>query len=136
VFILDTMVVSERTKPRPDANVRAWLNTIEPASQFISAISVGEISFGIRRMPAGRDKQRLEAWLDGELIPLFAGRILSVDLQVARRWGALRHEVGRSLSAADSLIGATAFVHGLAVATRNERDFADLGVRVVNPWSA
>jgi toxin FitB len=136
VFILDTMVVSERTKPRPNASVRAWLNTLEPASQFVSAISIGEISFGIRRMGSGRDKRRLEAWLSGELIPLFAGRILSVDVQVAERWGILRHEVGRSLSAADSLIGATALVHGLAVATRNERDFDDLGVRVINPWLA
>lgn len=136
MFILDTMVVSERTKPKPNPNVRAWLNTIEPASQFLSAISIGEISFGIRRMAPGRDKRRLEAWLSGELVPLFAGRILSVDLHMAERWGVLRHEVGRSLSAADSLIGATALVHSLAVATRNERDFLDLGVRVINPWLA
>lgn len=129
------MVVCERTKPRPNAHVRAWLNTLEPASQFISAISIGEIRFGVHRMPPGRDRQRLEAWLSGELIPFFAGRILPVDLPVAERWGVLRHDVRRSLSAADSLIGATALVHGFAVATRNLSDFEDFGLRVIDPWT-
>lgn len=134
MFILDTMVVSERTKPRPDANVRAWLNTLDPASQFISVLSVGEIRFGIDRMPPSKNKQRLDAWLERDLIPFFDDRILPVDLAVAKRWGSLKHSVGRSISAVDGLIGATASVHNCAVAARNVAHFADFGLRVVDPW--
>lgn len=134
MFILDTMVVSERTKPRPDPHVRTWLSTLDPQQQFISVLSVGEIRFGIDRMPASANKRRLEIWFD-ELVPFFTGRILPVDLAVAQRWGRLRHDVRRSVSAADSLIGATALVHNLAVATRNVGDFSDFGVGVVNPWA-
>ena len=133
MFILDTMVVSERTKSRPDSNVSAWLNGLDPQQQFISVITVGEIRFGIDRMPAGSHRRRLEIWFD-ELVPFFTGRILPVDLEVGKRWGRLRHDAGRSISAADGLIGATAHVHNLAVATRNEYDFSDFGLRVVNPW--
>ena len=134
MFILDTMVVSERTKSRPDPNVCTWLGTLDPQQQFISVITVGEIRFGIDRMPVGSHKRRLEIWFD-ELVPFFTGRILSVDLAVGKRWGRLRHDAGRSVSASDALIGATAHVHNLAVATRNAYDFSDFGLRVVNPWT-
>jgi predicted nucleic acid-binding protein len=128
------MVVSERTKSRPDARVRAWLSTIDPNTQFISAISIGEIRFGVERLSHSPAKQRLQIWLD-DLKSMFAGRVLPVDLAVCERWGHLRARLGRSLSVSDALIGATALVHGLAVATRNEQDFADFGLRVVNPWA-
>src|SRR5689334_17092816 len=123
------MVVSERTKSRPDPNVCAWLKALEPQHQFISVITIGEIRFGIDRMPAGPHKRRLEIWFD-ELVPFFTGRILPVDLAVGRRWGRLRHDAGRSISAADGLIGATALVHNLAIATRNEFHFSDFGLQV------
>jgi predicted nucleic acid-binding protein len=135
VFILDTMVVSERTKTRPDPAVCAWLAAIEPQQQFISVITIGEIRFGIDRMREGSHKRRLEIWFD-ELVPFFTGRILPIDVTVGKRWGRLKYDAGRSVSAADGLIGATALVHNLAVATRNEYDFADFGLRVVNPWLA
>jgi predicted nucleic acid-binding protein len=125
--------VSEPTKSRPDPAVCAWLNTIDPNIQFISVVTIGEIRFGVERLPVGPSKRRLEAWLE-RLKLMFAGRILPVELAVAERWGRLRQEVGRSLSVADALIGASALVHGLRVATRNEWDFKDFGLDVVNPW--
>ena len=133
MFILDTMVVSEDIKPRPNPRVRAWLRAIAPELQYLSVIYIGEIRFGIGRLPPGASKQRLETWYAG-LIPFFRGRFLQVDVAVAQRWGHLRGAVGRSLSAADSLIAATALVHDLTVVTRNERHFDDLGVRFLNPW--
>lgn len=134
MFVLDTMVVSERTKPRPNARVRAWLDSIDPEKQFLSVLSIGEIRFGIDRMPPGKNKRRLDRWLEHDLIPFFDDRILPVDVIVAQRWGSLKHVAGRSTSAVDGLIGATALVHNLAVATRNIAHFADFGLRVVDPW--
>lgn len=135
MFILDTMVLSERTKSRPDPQVRAWLSTLDPTTQFVSAISIGELRFGVERLTHGPAKQRLQTWLS-DLTTMFVGRILPVDLTVCERWGHLRAKLGRSLAMSDALIGATALTHGLAIATRNERHFADFGVRVVNPWRA
>lgn len=133
MFILDTMVVSERTKTRPDPTVCTWLAALDPQQQFISVITVGELRFGIDRLQSSVSKRRLEIWFD-ELIPFFTGRILPVDVAVGQRWGRLRHDAGRSISAVDGLIGATALVHNLTVATRNERHFDHFGVRVINPW--
>ncbi|MES1197539.1 MAG: type II toxin-antitoxin system VapC family toxin [Pseudomonadota bacterium] len=133
MFLLDTVVVSERTKPRPNPKVSTWLAGLDPQSQFLSVITIGEIRYGVERLPSSANKLRLERWF-AELTPFFVGRVLSVDLDVAERWGELRHQVRRTISATDSLIAATADVHNLIVATRNTRDFADLGVRVVNPW--
>lgn len=107
---------------------------LDPYAQFISVISIGEIRFGVERLPAGGSKVRLQTWL-ADVTAMFAGRILPVDLTVCERWGYMRAELGRSLSVSDALIGATALVHGLAVATRNEHHFATFGVRVVNPWT-
>jgi len=133
VYLLDTMVVSERSKSRPDAQVRSWLNALPPDEQFVSALSLAEITYGVARLPPGSARLRLEAWSNA-LRPFFGARILSVDLPTAERWARQRIATGRTVAVVDSLIAATAHVHGLTVATRNERDFHDLGVRVVNPW--
>ncbi|MBC7769188.1 MAG: type II toxin-antitoxin system VapC family toxin [Phycisphaerales bacterium] len=135
MFILDTMVVSEDIKSQPNAKVRAWLRATPPELQYVSVLSLGELRFGIGRLASGPAKQRLEKWYAG-LLPFFHGRCLHIDLAVAQRWGRLRSEVGRSLSATDSLIGATALVNDFTVVTRNERHFADFGARVINPWFA
>lgn len=129
------MVVSESSKSRPDVRVRDWLRALAPEQQYVSALSLGEIAYGVERLPQGANKQRLQGW-SRALRPFFANRILAADLAVADRWSAQRVVIGRSVSVIDSLIAATAQAHDLIVATRNERDFLDLGVRVINPWSA
>lgn len=133
MFLLDTMVVSERAKSRPDARVRAWTDALPATQQYVSALSLGEIFFGVERLPHSASKQRLQAW-SAALPHFFANRVLPVDLAAAERWARQRIVVGRSLAVIDALIAATAYAHGLTVATRNERDFLDLGVRVINPW--
>lgn len=132
-YLLDTMVVSERIKSRPDSNVLAWMAVRRPIDFSISVLTIGEILYGIRRLPAAR-RARLERWLNQDVPAMFADRILAVDLSVARAWANLRIDAARSLSHVDSLIAATAAAHSLIVVTRNERDFADLGVAVENPW--
>jgi toxin FitB len=85
-------------------------------------------------MPAGDRKDRFSAWLEIEIPDYFAGRILVLDAAIADRWGRLCVEAGRPLPAIDSLLAATALVHGLTLVTRNLADFELPGLRVVNPW--
>jgi predicted nucleic acid-binding protein len=137
-FLLDTNVVSEALRPRPDARVLAWLRANE-ARAWLSVLTIGEIEAGIRGARDLRRAQTLRDWLDGVLIPQFTHRLLPVDTAVARHWGentAAARANGTPVGAIDALIAATAARHDLAVATRNGRDFEHLGVEVVDPWTA
>jgi predicted nucleic acid-binding protein len=107
-------------------------------SSFLSVVSLGEMVKGLTVLPASKRRQELQQWIDRTLRPWFDGRILPVTERIAERWGVLAGECqlkGRGLSMADGLIVATALEHDLTVATRNVRDFSDLGVTVFNPWS-
>jgi predicted nucleic acid-binding protein len=132
LYLLDTDVVSAAR--RREAPVAAWLATAAGSSHFISVLTVGEIRRGIAKLrpkdPA--EARRLAQWL-AETIAEFADNILTIDRNVAAIWGDLG--AARQRPVVDALIAATALHHGLAVVTRNVRDYADTGVRVVNPWS-
>lgn len=136
--LLDTNVISELRKPasRADAGVRAWVAARAPSDLYLSAITILEVELGIgllsRRDPVRTE--RLQAWLNDDLLDAFAGRILSIDVPVARR--AARLHVPNPRPERDALIAATATVHGMTVVTRNVKDFAALDVAIVNPWSA
>ncbi len=135
-FLLDTNVVSEALRPRPDARVLAWLRAHE-ARAWLSVLTIGELEAGIRGAPNPRRAEALRAWLDDVLVPQFAHRLLPVDLDVARTWGertAANRASGTPVGVVDALLAATAGHFGLAVATRNVGDFARLGVDVVDPW--
>ena len=131
-FLLDTNVVSELRKTRPHGGVLAWLDAHENEQLFLSSATVGEIQAGIERTrrqnpPKARE---LEMWL-GELPAVY--QFLPMDTECFREWGRLMD--GRpDDSLLDAMIAATARVHHLIVATRNERDFAQFDVRVVNPF--
>jgi predicted nucleic acid-binding protein len=131
MFLLDTCVLSEARRRTPAAV--AWLANAEPDKQFVSAITLGEISKGIalhfRKDPVAAAS--LGNWLDN-LRGQFADRVLPVDAAVAIAWG--RMMAVRTLPVADGLIAATARVHGLVLVTRNVADFAGTGVEIVNPW--
>ncbi len=143
-FLLDTNVVSETLRPRPDPRVLEWLRLHE-AQAWLSVVSIGEIESGIRNAPDQQRATSLRRWLDDVLVPQFAHRLLRVDLAVARRWGELTAgarargvSVGAvdAVDAVDALIGATAAHHGLAVVTRNVRDFSSFEIEVVDPWAS
>ncbi|WIY83036.1 type II toxin-antitoxin system VapC family toxin [Propionimicrobium sp. PCR01-08-3] len=135
-YLLDTNVISEIRKPARRANpeVRAWLADQAPLDLYVSVISIMEIEIGIGRLRRHDRAQasRLDAWLNHGLLEEFAGRILPIDLTVAR-WAAQAH-VPDPRPERDTFIGATAAVHGLTVATRNVKDFVPLGLPFVNPW--
>ncbi len=137
MFLLDTNVVSELRRPeKASPRVRAWASATPVASVFLSSITVLELELGVL-LAERRDATQgavLRAWLDGQLLPRFAGRILSVDTAVALQCARLHVPDPRAHR--DALIAATAIVHGMTVATRNVADFAPTGVRIFDPWAA
>jgi predicted nucleic acid-binding protein len=138
MFLLDTNVLSELRKVRAgraDRNVAAWAKTMPFGSLFLSVIVVQELEIGTL-IAERRDPLQggiLRAWLDGQVLPAFSGRILPIDTAVARRSAALHVPDPRPIR--DGLIAATAFVHGMTVVTRNVADFALTGVTILNPWN-
>jgi len=136
-FLLDTMVVSEPAKPKPDAGVVAWLEAQDPWDLTVSVLTLGEIQRGVERMATGRRKTELANWLATALLAHFGERVLPVDVSVALAWGtftANSERLGRPLHVVDGLLLATARVHGLTLVTRNTSDFAERGVAVLNPY--
>ncbi|MGY4721435.1 PIN domain-containing protein [Naumannella huperziae] len=136
-YLLDTNVLSELRKPErtADPRVRAWVAARKPSHLFLSVITVLEIEIGIARLERKdrRQAQAIRAWLDEEVLDSFSGRLLPIDLAVARRTAHLH--VPDPSPERDALIGATAIEHDLAVVTRNVSDFEGVGVAVIDPWS-
>ena len=135
-YLLDTNVISELRRKMPDAGVLNWLQGRPTSTLFLSVLTLGELRKGIEGLADSERKIALQDWLEVELPAFFIGRILPVDTQVADRWGRLLAIAGRQLPAIDSLIGATAAHHGLRLVTRNIRDYENLGLEVINPWSS
>jgi len=138
-FLLDTNVVSEWVKPRPDPGVVAWLAEADEDRVFISVITLAELRHGIERLAAGARRKRLDEWLHHDLPLRFEGRILSVDAMVADVWGQMvahREAAGRPIGPMDAFIAATAQVHQLTLVTRNASDFKASVPDVIDPWSA
>ena len=136
-FLLDTNVVSEWVKPRPDTGVTTWLAEADEDRVFISVVTLAELRHGIERLPPGARRDRLDAWLTGQLPARFETRIVPVDAETAHGWGrvmARGQAAGDPVGTMDAFIAATAEQHGLTLVTRNVRDFEALGIGLVNPW--
>ena len=136
-FLLDTNVVSEWVKPQPEPNVLRWFAEVEEDSVWLSVITFAEIRFGVERMPRGRRRTALAAWLENDLPARFEGRIIGVGLGIADAWGKLMARCttqGRTVGAMDGFLGAIALAQGFTLVTRNTGDFAPLGIPVLNPW--
>ena len=137
MFLADTNIFSEMTKPRPDSGVADWLHARQ-SELLISAVTIAELQSGISQLADGRKKRQLQRWLD-DLRRDYHDVILSFDEAVAVEWGRLDADLkhkGRKLPTHDSFLAATALCHDLAVATRNEKDFVVAGVKTVNPWQS
>jgi toxin FitB len=136
-FLLDTNVISELIKPRPEPKVAAWIEATEESLFWLSVLTLGEIRKGIDFLHDRSRRTALESWLNHDLLVRFAHRILDVDQGVADRWGRIAATAAgakRLLPVIDGLLAATAIHHNLMLVTRNTKDVALSGVPVINPW--
>jgi predicted nucleic acid-binding protein len=136
-FLLDTNIVSELVKPKPEANVTEWVENTDESLLYLSVLTLGEIRRGIAALPQSRRRATLEAWLDKDLRARFEGRILVIDQEVADRWGLLTSAArnsGMVLPVIDGLLAATALEHNLTLVTRDTGQIPSMGVAVFNPW--
>ena len=137
-YLLDTDVISEWAKPRPNPRVVGWLGETLEHELHISVVSWAELRRGIERLVPGKRRQRLADWLENDLPHRFGTRVLPVDSTVADAWGTLmarREAAGRPMNSMDAFIAATAEVHGLTLVTRNVSDFEGAVRSILNPWS-
>jgi hypothetical protein len=137
-FLVDTNVVSEWVKPRPNPGVVTWLAGTNEDQVFLSVVTLAELRHGIERMATGRRQKQLSAWLENELPMRFEGRVLSIDAAIADACGKLvaRSEAaGRPVEAMDALLAATARVHQLTLVTRNTAHFHFILKALLNPWT-
>lgn len=138
-LLLDTNILSEVTRPAPDARVLEWLDRLDEDRSFISVVSIAEIRRGVALMDEGRKRDALAEWLARDLPQRFEQRVLPVEESVALAWGDLMGVAkrrGRGLSSMDGLIAATAIAQELTLATRNTKDFEGFGVELFDPWTA
>jgi toxin FitB len=136
-YLLDTNVVSEWVKPRPNPGVVQWLAEIDEDRVYLSAVTLAELRHGVNRMPEGARRQRLDQWLQHDLPLRFLDRILIIDAGVADAWGVImaqREARGQPITAMDAFIAATATVHTLTLVTHNVSDFQPTLSAILNPW--
>jgi toxin FitB len=136
---LDTNVVSEWVKPRPDVGVTQWLHEADEDELFLSAVTLAELRYGVERLKNGRRREQLEEWLGGDLAERFEGRILGVEERVAESWGRImaRSEArGKQLGIVDGFLAATAETYQLVVVTRDVKAFEGFVPDIYNPWKS
>jgi toxin FitB len=137
-FLLDTNVISEWTKPRPNGGVVQWLSDAEEDRLFLSVVTIAELRHGVERLPAGARRARLGIWVSEAVPARFEGRVLPIEIEIATAWGRMMARArlrGRVLSIMDGFMAATAQRHDMTLVTRNVADFEALDVRLLSPWT-
>ena len=137
-YILDTCVISELVKTKPNLHVAEWIRSQGEESLFLSVITIGEIQKGISKLPDGRKKKKqLQKWLNNELQERFKDRILEITIGTVRVWGQILgacEKKGVALPVIDSLIASQGIFHKMTIVTRNISDMEPSGVQLFNPW--
>jgi toxin FitB len=137
-WLLDTNVLSEGTRPRPDPGVMGWMSSQPPEQLAVSIVTVAELRDGAATVTDERRRRQFQQWIEVDVARLFADRTLPLTIEILVHWLFLGRKLfakGTPRSAPDLLIAATAWIHGLIVVSRNFQDFAGTGVVVFNPWT-
>ena len=136
-YLLDTCVISEIIKPKPNKNVISWLTNQDESKLFLSVLTFGEIEKGIEKAPDKVRKKKLKLWVEEDLKQRFEGRVLPIDLKTTTQWGTLQgksEQAGKPMSAIDGLIAVSGLVNNCVVVTRNTLDMEQSTVELFNPW--
>ena len=136
-YLLDTCLISELSKSKPDKKVVDWVLSENETGFYVSVLTFGELHKGIEKLPESKKKEELRIWIEGELKDRFQNRIIGIDMRVSILWGKIQcvaEKKGKPMPAIDSLIAATGIAHDLIVVTRNVSDMEQSGVRLLNPW--
>jgi predicted nucleic acid-binding protein len=139
MIVLDTNVISEVMREAPDEGVSRWLGQQKALHLAVSTITIAEIQRGLKRLPSGKRRKRLETSFEGFISQGFEGRILALDVAAASNYGdvcAMREKKGLAADPVDLMIAAIAKSAGASLATRNVRDFEHCGIKLINPWEA
>ena len=137
MIVLDTNVISEPLRQAPENRVTEWIDAQALETLYLSAITVAELRFGLAALPAGKRRDRLQASLEKQVLPLFVGRVLPFDMSASQAYSELMAKAraaGLAMGAADGYIAATAAANGMMVATRDVSPFKAAGLDVINPW--
>lgn len=137
MIVLDTNLVSEIMRLRPEPAVLAWFDAQVPSALWLTAVGAAELMFGVARMDQGARRQQLARNLSAMLETDFDGRVLPFDLAAASVYAQLaaqRERIGRPVAMADAQIASVCLAHGASLATRNHKHFDGLGLTIINPW--
>ena len=138
MILVDTDVVSEPLRRAPEPRVAEWLDAQALETLYLSAVTVAELRFRVRSLSAGRRRVRLREDLEVQVLPMFAGRVLSFDLVASQAYAELMAKArseGRTVPVSDGYIAATAAANGMMVATRDTAPFEAAGLKTVDPWT-
>ena len=133
-YLLDTNIISELVRPKPEKKVVKWLGCIPSEALNISVLTLAEIRKGVAKLADSHRKEKLSLWLEIEFPAWFGTRIINIDQSVADKWGQLQGLAKKPLPAINSLIAATALYHDLRLVTRNKADFKFPFLQVICPW--
>ncbi|WP_434986877.1 type II toxin-antitoxin system VapC family toxin [Vreelandella zhaodongensis] len=139
MIVLDTNVISEPLRQAPENRVTEWIDAQALETLYLSAITVAELRFGLASLPSGKRRDRLQASLEKQVLPLFAGRVLPFDMSASHAYSDLMAKAraaGLAIGTADGYIAATAAANGMMVATRDVNPFKAAGLDVINPWES
>ncbi|MFO8112672.1 MAG: type II toxin-antitoxin system VapC family toxin [Desulfosalsimonadaceae bacterium] len=136
-YLLDTCLIAELAKSKPDKKVVDWVLSENETSFYISVLTFGELHKGVEKLPESEKKEELRIWIENELKNRFQNRIIRIDMRVSILWGKIQRfaeKNGKPMPAIDSLIAATGIAYDLTVVTRNVTDMEQSGVKLLNPW--
>jgi len=134
-YLLDTNIISELYKINCNPNVKSFIDIIDIENIYITAITIGEITYGIEKLPVSKKKHELSIWLYTKIPQWFNNRIINLDTDLLAQWGIIRAKSKKTLPVIDSLIAAAAIAHNMYLVTRNTDDFQDIeGINLINPF--
>ena len=137
MILLDTNVLSEPLRPFPETRVIKWLDAQSLETLYLSAITVAELRFGIKSLPAGKRRDELETRIENQILPMFTGRVCPFDINCTTAYAGLMTKAkssGLAIAAADGYIAAIAATNRFSVATRDTSPFQAAGINTINPW--